>query len=417
MSTTFGLFNTSVMGMAAQSDALSSISENISNANTVGYKDAETQFSTVLTGLQNGEMSGGGVTTVNSYAVARQGSLTQTSSPTDLAIKGKGFFAVRDANGAMYLTRAGSFVQDSQGRLVNLAGYYLMGFSTANTPTGSSTNALSSLQTVTVLSNQFYATPSTSGTLAANLPSTASTIAAANLPSVNSGTLSQYTAKTSFTAYDDLGKPISLDAYFAKTGTGAWQMTVFDGSTATNGGFPYTGGPLVTQTLAFSSTTGALTSGNPVAIPITGGATLSLDISSTTQLATNFGVNSVNVNGNQAASVTGVQIDSNGTLSYTLSNGQPVAAYNIPLANVNSPVNMTSVTGNVYSPSNASGQIMLGAPGTGALGQIQSDALESSTVDLAQQLSDMIVAQRSFTANTQSFQVASDILQVLNNLK
>jgi flagellar hook protein FlgE len=417
MSTTFGLFNTSVMGMAAQSDALANISENIANSSTVGYKESSTQFLTVLNGFQNSEAFGGGVETRSRYNITGQGALQHTGAATDLAIKGAGFFVVTDGSGTTMLTRAGSFVPDAQGRLVNAAGYYLMGFSAANAPSSTTSNALSSMQLIKVRTDKLFASASTAGTLSANLPAGATIVAAANLPSTNSAT-AQYSAKTSLTTYDNLGNAVKLDVYYAKTGANTWEMSAYNSADASaSGGFPYASAALTTQTLTFSAANGGLTSSSPVSIAIPGGATVALDISNTTQLGAGFSVNNANVNGNSAGAISQIQIGSDGSLNYLLDNGQSIPAFKIGLANVASPTNLTSLNGDVFAANSDSGQIYVGSPGTGGLGTILSQTLESSTVDLATELSSMIISQRAFTANSQVFQVASDVLQVLNNLK
>lgn len=416
MSSTFGLFNTSVMGMSAQSDALANISENIANSSTVGYKDATTHFLTVLSGFQGSDEFGGGVTTRSRYAVTAQGALTHTNSATDIAIKGAGFFVVSDSAGSIFLTRAGSFVPDSTGRLVNAAGYYLMGFPAGSAPTTSSTNAVSSMSVVTIQTDRLYASPSTAGTFSANLPAAGAIIPAATLPSTNAAGAT-YNAKTSLTVYDNLGGSVVLDIYYAKTAANSWEMTVYNAADATAGGFPYATAALATQALTFSPADGSLTAGSPVAFTPPGGSAISLDVSNTTQLGAPFGVNSVTINGNGAGAINKVQISSDGTVGYLLSNGQVVPAYQIGLGNVASPTSLSNFTGNVYAANGDSGPIFIGAPGTGGFGAIAGSTLEASTVDLATQLSSMIIAQRAYTANTQSFQVASEILQVLNNLK
>lgn len=411
---TDALFNTSLAGMLAQSAALGSISENIANSETIGYKEATTEFSSLLTSFEDGEQIGGGVASETRFQIAIQGNLVGTSSPTDLGIQGAGFFVVRNAAGQTFLTRAGSFVPDAKGRLVNAAGFYLMGFPAGS---GSVSGSLSNMQVIQIAPGKLIANPSTSGVLSANLPANSAVIAAANLPSTNAAT-SQFTAKTSLTAYDDLGNPVHLDIYFANKGSDQWEIDVYNAAdAAAGGGFPYSSGPLVTQTLAFDPTNGGLLSGSPATVPIPGGANMALDLRGMTQLGAPFSVISATVNGNGAAAVAQIQIASDGTLSYALDNGQSVPAFQIALANVNSPDKMDVLPGTVFAPTIDSGQAFVGIAGTGGFGKIASSELESSTVDLATQLSAMIVTQRAYVANTQAFQVASDVLQVLNNLK
>ncbi|WP_457798526.1 flagellar hook protein FlgE [Methylocystis sp. S23] len=411
MSSTFGLFNTSIMGMSAQADALANISENIANSSTVGYKRATTHFLTVLNGFQGADQFGGGVYTRSRYDVAGQGALTHTGNATDLAIRGNGFFVVSDGAGATFLTRAGSFTPDSQGRLVNAAGYYLMGF-----PSGAQTDALANMEVVRVRNDRLYANPTTEGTLAANLPSAATSVPAANLPSTNAATAT-FSAKSSLTVYDNLGKPVVLDVYYAKTGANAWEMTIYDSTGATNGGFPYAAPPLATQALAFEPANGSILGGAALSFSPPGGSAINLDMSDTTQLGAPFIVNHAAVNGNAAGAIREVQVSPSGALSYQLDNGQLAAAYRIGIAEVAAPTALSNYTGNVYAANGESGQIFVGAAGTGGRGEIASATLEASTVDLATELSTMIVAQRSYAANTQSFQAASEILQVLNNIK
>jgi flagellar hook protein FlgE len=413
--TATALFNTSVMGMAAQASALGAVAENIANSGTVGYKDATTQFSTVLSSVQRGGGgdAAGGVVAETRIDVTAQGNTQTTSSTTDLAIQGAGFFVVANDSGQTFLTRAGSFVPDSEGRLVNSAGYYLMGYSAdeSNAPSD-----VAGLDVLHVSLGKLIATPSTEGSLTANLPQNSSVVDPAELPSTNSASAT-YTSKTSVTAYDNYGNAVTLDVYFSKTSDNNWEMAVFDASTAaTGGGFPYSAGPLTTQSLSFTST-GALDSGSPATITIPNGADLTLDLSEMTQLGSAFSVSDPTINGNPAQAVASLNVNADGTLNYVLTGGQTVAAFKIPLANVPSPSGLQAVTGNAFAANVNSGTTFVGLPGNGSFGAIASSRLESSTVDLATQLSNMIVAQRSYTANSQVFQVASEVMQVLNNMK
>jgi flagellar hook protein FlgE len=407
------ILNTSVSGMLADSNWLSSISQNVANANTTGYKDLETDFST-LVDQASSNATGGGVTTSIRSLNALQGNVVSTATTTNLAVQGSGFFVVSDANGDLYLTRNGSFVPDGAGNLVNSAGYYLMGSDIQN---GSPppANALSSLQEVNVASAGQTASPTTTGSITANLPTSATPVAV--LPSTNSAS-STYTDETSLVAYDNLGGAHTINLYFANTGPNTWEIDAYDASTAaTGGGFPYSAGPLATATLTFNPANGTLSSGSPISIAVPGGQTMSLDLSNLTQLAANFNVSAATANGSAPANLQGVSIGSNGTLSFTYSNGACIAAYDIPLGNVASPDNLTSVNGDAYSANSRSGPVFLGAANSGSFGSIQSSSLESSTVDLATELTNMIQAQSAYEANSKVFQTGATILDVLNGLK
>ena len=410
------IMDLSVSGMLANSNWLTTISQNVANANTTGYKDVETEFSALVDQSDGSQSQAAGVTTSMRSLNALQGTDQATSTVTDLAVQGSGFFVVSNASGDIFLTRNGSFVPDASGNLVNSAGYYLMGASLSGGSPGN-ISSLSGLTKVNVGSASESATPSTAGTLTANLPSTASAVGAANLPSTNTAGAA-YTAETSVVAYDNLGGAHTINLYFTNTGSNTWEVDAFDATKAgTGGGFPYASGPLATQTVTFNPTTGALTSGSPLAIPVPGGQSLSLNLGSTTQLAASFAVNSSTINGSAPGSLTGITISQNGTLSFQTGNGSSTAAYEIPLADVPSPDNLTSAVGEAYQANYDSGPAQVGVAGTGGLGTINSSSLESSTVDLAAELTNMIQAQSSYEANSKVFQSGAKLLDVLNQLQ
>ena len=412
------VLNTSVSGMLADSNWLSTIAQNVSNANTTGYKNTETEFSSLVDAAPGQTPQVAGVATKMVSYNTMQGQVESTQTVTNVAVQGAGFFMVSDGSGNIFLTRNGSFTPNAQGDLVNSAGYFLMAAPTTTaTANSQSVNSVSALTKVNVAGAAASATPSTAASLTANLPSTATVIAAANLPSTNTAS-SQYTDETTLTAYDNLGGAHTLNVYFANTGGGNWEVDAFDASTAAaNGGFPYSSGPLTSGTLAFNTTTGALSSGSPLTLTVPGGQTLTIDLSNATQLATKFGVTSSTINGNAPGSMSGVAISQNGVLSYQYSNGASSDAYIIPLANVPSADNLTSVLGCAYQTNYASGSLQLNNPNTAGLGTINSSSIEGSTVDLATELTNMIQAQSSYEANSKVFQTGTDIFDVLNNLK
>lgn len=417
MSSNFQLFNTAVMGMSAQSDALANISENIANSNTVGFKRATTHFQTILSGFQGPRQTGGGVSTYTRYDVEGKGAFISTNSSTDLAIKGDGFFVVADDNGGAFLTRAGSFSPDGSGRLVNAAGYSLMGF-----PTDTSGNVTSggmiagNMSIIKIQNDKLYSNPTTGGVLSVNLSANSAIVGPLNLPSTNSAGSSAST-KTSVAVYDNLGQRVDLDFYFAKSAMNTWEASVYNAEDASVNGFPYANPPLFVQTLTFDPNDGQLITGSPLTLTAPNGQSIDVDMSQSTQLGAPFTVSSLNFNGNAPGAVSQVVVGEDGAMTYRLDNGQSISAFKLALANVNAPSRLDNYTGNVYAPNSASGQMMIGTPGTGGLGSIQASCLEASTVDLATELSAMIIAQRSFAANSQSFQIASEILQILNNLK
>ncbi len=413
----YGMMRTGVSGMNAQANRLSTTADNIANSDTTGYKRSSAEFSTLIMPQVGGAYNSGGVNTTIRSAISAQGVLQYTTSVSDLAVNGNGFFVVQDPSGTPFLTRAGAFVPDAQGRLVNAAGYQLMAYSYANGTPAATANGFEGLVPVQISDQEMTATPSTTGNFNANLPAGA-TPPAGPLPSTNSAT-AEYTSKSSMVTYDNLGNKKLLDVYFTNTGTGTWSVSVFDQSKATPGtSFPYTGGALATTNLTFDTTTGKLTGAvDSITIPVPGGASLDLDLSKLTQLGTGFTVSEAKVNGNAPSTIEKIQIGEDGVIYAQYQDGSTKPLFKIPLADVQSADNLTALPGNVYAQSTDSGTVRIGFANEGKLGSIVSGALENSNVDIAEELTNMIAAQRSYTANSKVFQTGSDLMDVLVNLK
>lgn len=415
----YGVMRTSVSGMSAQANRLATVAENIANVNTNGYKRASCEFSSLLLETCPGDYTSGSVLSNIRYSIGEQGSLLDTPSITDLAISGDGFFVVSDKGGTPYLTRAGSFVPDGDGILINAAGFRLMGYRLDPDQPDVTVNGYTGLEPVSLSDLQLQAAASTTGKFIANLPSNATVIAGTDLPSAN-GASSTYTAKSSLVTYDSLGNEVILDVFFAKSATGTWEMTAFNHADApASGDFPYASGPLSTTTLTFDATTGELTGTSPtsLSVAIPGGETLDLDLTGMTQLATDYTVLTATVNGNPPSGADLIEISRDGLIYATYENGTRVPVYRIPLAHVISPDRLTPLAGNVYAASSGSGDVQIGFAQTGELGAIVSGALEQSTVDLATELTTMIDSQRSYSANSKVFQTGSELMDVLINLK
>jgi len=416
----YGMMRTGVSGMNAQANRLSTVADNIANSGTTGYKRSSTEFSTLVLASAPGTYNSGGVTANVRNSISMQGALAYTTSVTDLAVNGNGFFVVQGAGSTPVLTRAGNFVPDAEGNLVNAAGFTLMGYSYANGNPTATANGFDGLEAVRISDAMLSATPSKEGKFTANLPSEAAIVPAGSRPSDNvAGSTSS--AKSSLVAYDNLGNKIMLDVYFTKTGTNTWEATVFNKAGAAAGGsFPYAPGSQVgTVNLSFDAANGKLTtaSAKELSLAIPNGGTVALDLSDMTQLATKFTVFDAKVDGNAPGSIEKVEIANDGTLYAKFDNGSLKALYKIPLANVQSPDELLVLPGNVFSESSDSGNVRIGFANEGNLGAVVSGALESSNVDIAEELTNMIESQRSYTANSKVFQTGSDLMDILVNLK
>jgi flagellar hook protein FlgE len=414
----YGLMRTGVSGMNAQSNRLGTIADNIANSSTAGYKRASTEFSSLLLNDTVTAYNSGGVETRVRYGISEQGVLTPTASPFDLAIKGAGFMLVADTDGSIALTRAGAFVPNEDGRLINAAGFTLLGYPLGDggdVPTV--VNGTAGLTPVLVATGGMRAVATTTASMVANLPATADDVVAAQLPGTNAaGAVS--TARSSVLVYGNLGEEIMLDVHFAKTeNPGEWQMVVYNAADRdAGGGFPYASGPLATTLLTFDAF-GQPTGPTSVTVAVPGGSNVEVDISKMSQVAGDYTVEVLNANGSAPSRVQSIEIAADGTLYEVYENGSRYASYVIPLATVISPDRLTPKAGNVYLPSSDSGDLRIGVPGSAGLGSVRSGALESSTVDLATELADMIEAQRNYTANSRVFQTGSELMELVVNLK
>jgi len=272
-------------------------------------------------------------------------------------------------------------------------------------------NGFGGLQVVNVNQMALQASPSTKATVAANLDPSAAVVAA---PAAAAGP-TNYTSKTSMVTYDNIGNAVTLDVYAAKTGANTWDVEVYDPS----GAALTTHGAATTFTFDVTAAgKGALAAASPtsLSVAVPGGSTLNIDLSAMTQVASSFDFKAT-VDGNAPSAVDKVNIDSKGVVTAVLKNGTELPSFQIALATVPSPDHLTPEVGNVYSPNLDSGNVQVGLAGQGGLGTIQSGALEDSNVDLADELTSMIEAQRGFTANSKSFQTGADLLDVVVNLK
>jgi flagellar hook protein FlgE len=334
-------------------------------------------------------------------------------------VNGNGYFLVSDTAGNVMLTRAGSFVPDANGDLVNSAGYYLMAAPYGSPVSGGSTAGLVRVN-VTQMTQQ--ATPSTTGTVTGNLDVNAPILtyppAAANQYA--------YTSKSSIVTYDYVGRQVTLDVYATKTAADTWQIDVYDNAASTNNGFPYSSGPLSgplgSNTFTFDTTAagmGKLAAASPTSltVPATANApAFNLDLSQLTQVSASYSF-VAKVDGNAVSQIDSIDIDKMGIVSAIFQNGTQQKIYQIELATVPSPDNLDPRVGNAYAVSLASGDLQISDPGSSGLGTIESGALEQSNADLGSELTSMIEAQRGFTANSKVFQTGDDLLEVLVNLK
>lgn len=417
---------TSTNGLQAQSTAISNISGNLSNASTTAYKTTGTSFSDLVSAASATGSSTGtyGVTASASYNNTSQGTISSTSTTTDLAINGNGYFAVKTATESAdgtptfstdtYYTRAGDFSLNSDGYMENSEGYYLVGWSTDATTGVADTSTLTPVKVSSDLTNAAIATSTISYT--ANLPASADT-----------GTT---TSDSTMTVYDSTGATHDVTYSWSKTDTNTWTLNVkaadgsYDSSTGTSS--DYTAAASVTfdtsgNIASIDSGDGYTVSGNSISFDLSysGAAaqTVTSDLSNMTQDAgTSISVSTDTANGAAAGSYSSLAVDKSGNVSVTYSNGQSETYYEIPVATFLASDNLAAVTGNAYQTTFSSGSATYSAAGTSGSGSISSSSLEGSDVDIASEFTDMVEVQQVYSANAKVVSAVDEMMKTLVQL-
>ena len=408
-------FSTAISGIKAAQANLDVVSNNIANASTVGFKASRAQFAEIYANsVSGGSNAGQGVELTEIRADFSQGSLDFTGSGLDLAISGNGFFIVSNGGASEY-TRAGSFLVDRDGFLTNEAGNRLQGYQ-GNTD-GVITGELGDLFIDTTLVD-----PKVTSKVAitSNLDSREATPATTPFASTDP---TSYNSTTSTTIYDSLGNSHVLQLYYVKTAT----ANTWDVYTSVDGGTP----PAATQISFDPDGTLAAASNNSIAITTpaaellsaagvaTGAAdlTYTVDILATTQLGTDFSLNSATQDGYGAGQLISFEFDDTGTAFARYTNGQSRAIGQVALASFRNNNGLQPVGGSNYVESFGSGSPNIGVPGNSGRGDIQASAVEKANVDITQELVNLIVAQRNFQANAQVISTEDQATQAVINLR
>ncbi len=277
-----------------------------------------------------------------------------------------------------------------------------MGYPLVNGNPNVTLNSLDGLERVNLANLAMSANPTTNASLGGNLPI---------------GAAMGDTFQSSLIVYDNVGNKVQFNIIFEK-------QSDFEPSNPANqqwevrieGVNPTAGWSATSLTLEFD-TSGQIVSGATITINVPNGQAMTLDVSTMQQLASDYAPLDPIVNGNAPSQVDKMEFGKDGTVYAVYEDGTRIATYRIPLATVPSPDKMTPEAGNVYSASIESGNVQVAFPGQSGLGSILSGALEQSNVDMGEELTAMIEAQRNYTANSKVFQTGSELLDVLMNLK
>ena len=382
-----------ISGLRSHQEMLDVTGNNIANVNTVGFKASTTVFQDTLSQMTQG--AGGPQTGIGGTNPAQiglgvqvagvstnfaQGSAQATGKATDLMISGDGFFVTRLGNDTVY-SRAGAFDFDANGRLVSSDGKIVQGYSAQN----GVVNDGGALSDITLpLQAAAPATATTSATVAGNLPS---------------DTAVNETINRDATVYDQYGTKHTLSLQYKRTNDG-WSVSASNGQ-----------GTSATGTIAFGAD-GKITSGATLAV---GGITVDM-----TQLSGFASLNTASIasqNGHEAGSLQNYTISKDGTVMGTFSNGSSMALGRIALATFANPAGLEKTGASGYRATANSGQAQVGVPGSAGIGSLAAGTLEMSNVDLSQEFTNLIVAQRGFQANARIITTSDEVLQELTNLK
>jgi flagellar hook protein FlgE len=401
-------FSIALSGLSAANTALDVTSNNIANANTVGFKDSQAEFGDVYSSGAvnlNTSTSGEGVQVVSAAQQFTQGDISTTSGGAlDLAISGNGFFTLNSPSGTAY-TRNGEFSEDANGNVVTDTGQFLQVYPPLATG-GFNTGALSNLNLNTA---QSAPVASSTGNVILNLPSNATVPAQAPFDPNNAAT---YNQSTSTTVFDSLGNSYPATFFFSQTATpGVWNVNMTVNGTQVAATPP---------TLTFSST-GAVTApanGNVTFAgftPTNGAAPMNMtfNFGQTTEFGTQFGVTSLTQNGFTTGQLSTVAIDSTGVVSAVFTNGRSTQLGQLAIASFPNEQGLQQLGNTNWAQTFSSGTAVQGTAGSAGVGTIQSGALESSNVDLTTELVNMITEQRAFQANAQVITTADQLSQTV----
>jgi flagellar hook protein FlgE len=438
-------FNTALSGLQAATVDLSVTSNNIANVATTGFKGSRAEFGDIFEISPFGSTPtavGSGVKVTSVSQQFDQGNLKFTDASLDMAISGQGFFVTNKAltGSDISYTRAGQFRADNQGYITNSTGGYLQAFPVDANGNVSSTS-LNTTVPIQLPPTTGAPQASTEVEVGVNLNAAATAVDPALFDPTASNT---YSHSTSTTVYDSLGSSHVMSYYFVHDLPGSatnaandpnqWlAFTYLDGAEVDiNGGTTvnhFNGGVAVAQDAAILNFNpdGSLNTLTPalsqnLAVPLTNGAaplTITHDFANnnTTQYATGFSVSTLSTDGYATGRLTGLDIAEDGLMRATFSNGTTQPLGQIAMADFPNAQGLRSLGDTSWRETIDSGAVLTGSAGTGRFGLIQSGALETSNVDLTQQLVNLITAQRNFQANARSIETSNAITDTVIQIR
>ncbi|EGR7977733.1 flagellar hook protein FlgE [Vibrio vulnificus] len=424
----------SLSGLSAAQLDLNTTSNNIANANTYGFKESRAEFGDVYSNslFTNAKTTPGGGVQANQVAQQfHEGSSIYTNNPMDLRISGTGFFAVakdRMVPNQNELTRNGAFHLSKDNYMVTANDEYLLGYQVDPL---SGDVASYEPQPLNIPAEFGKPKQTSNVTVGVNLPASG---ALKDPQAFDFEDPDTYNRSTSSTIYDSMGQSYKLTTYYLKDQTqpNTWQTyyTVTDsqGEKPLNitGGDATNATGHIGHTVKFNNdgTLASLNNGQPiisdplgagtVPIDMNGGdptQTIAFDLNSSTQFAAPFELTKFDEDGATTGFLTKVDIDENGSVYGTYSNGENVTLGRVALVRVPNEQGLDKKGGTQWNSTNNSGDKIWGESNKGSFGTVSSGALEQSNIDMTQELVDLISAQRNFQANSRALEVHNQLQQ------
>lgn len=416
--------NAGVMGLNVNATRLATISDNIANSATYGYKRADVDFSSLVINQRPSVYSAGGVRGTAIRNISDPGSLISTGRSTDLAVNGSGMLPVTTQNGLTQpaaerdfeMLPTGSFSPDADGNLQTDSGLVLLGW-----PVDADGRAIvasrattTGLQPVNITNGLYSAEVTTRISMGINLPGDPT-----QLPTSN-------TLEFPIEYFDEIGLPQTLDVSFTRNPAGDWTATINDNSTGTPT-------PVLTFNATFNSdgTLGTITPGGSATYNAIEG-TMSMTLPSgpvqlfvgrpntsqgLNQVGLAFQTQNVDVNGSPAGELQSIEITADGELEAIYNSGARRTLFKIPVAVVSNPNGLMAVDGQAFQITRESGGMYLWDAGEGPAGDVVGYALMESNTDIATELTNLIETQRAYSSNAKIVQTVDEMLQETTNLK
>jgi flagellar hook protein FlgE len=387
-----------ISGLRAHQQMMDVTGNNIANVNTTGYKSSQAVFQDTLSqmvtaagapqnsaGGTNPAQVGLGVRLASINANFGQGAAQTTGKSSDMMIQGDGFFIVKSGGEALY-TRAGSFTFDANGSLTTPSGQIVQGWSADDTGQVNTAGAPDDLKLPIGVS--LAPTATTGFTLTGNFSNDDALNTAKDIP---------------IKVYDVNGTASTVPVHFVKTGATEWTMSLPDG---TSQPIEFTNGKAVGAPDVNGNDTGKLTLG-----------AYEVDVHDLTQYSGATEARVSNSNGSGAGILSSYTVSNTGQIVGVFSNGLKQTLGQLALANFNNVNGLEKIGDSMFRSTVNSGLAQVGAAGSAGVGLITSGALEMSNVDLAQEFTNLVIAQRGFQANSRIITTSDEILQELVNLK